>query len=99
MRASCTPVVTMGIRLCACHGVLSRGAARYREDGGVEVTISSGSSSNVIGTVHTGEICGKVSLLSVRPHFATAKAVNDIEVAELHRRDLRISFGVVRISA
>ncbi len=53
-----------------------------------EVTISSGSSSKVIGTVHTGEICGEVSLLSSRPHSATAKAVNDLEVAELHRRDL-----------
>ena len=53
-----------------------------------EVTISSGSPSKVIGVVHTGEICGEVSLLSARPHSATAKAVIDIEVAELHRRDL-----------
>ncbi|THJ18664.1 MAG: GNAT family N-acetyltransferase [Nitrospira sp. CG24B] len=52
------------------------------------VTISSGSSSRVIGTVHTGETCGEVSLLSARHHSATATAVNDIEVAELLRRDL-----------
>jgi GNAT superfamily N-acetyltransferase len=53
-----------------------------------QVTISSGSSSRVIGTVHTGETCGEVSLLSARHHSATATAVNDIEVAELFRRDL-----------
>lgn len=53
-----------------------------------EVTISSESSLKVIGTVRTGETCGEVSLLSVRPHSATANAVNDIEVAELLRRDL-----------
>jgi predicted N-acetyltransferase YhbS len=53
-----------------------------------EVTISSGTTSKVIGTVRTGEICGEVSLLSVRPHSATANAVNDIETAELLRRDL-----------
>ncbi len=52
-----------------------------------QVTISSGS-SHVIGTVHTGETCGEVSLLSARHHSATATAVNDIEVAELLRRDL-----------
>lgn len=53
-----------------------------------QVTISSGSSPHVIGTVHTGETCGEVSLLSARHHSATATAVNDIEVAELFRRDL-----------
>jgi GNAT superfamily N-acetyltransferase len=53
-----------------------------------QVTISSGSSARVIGTVHTGETCGEVSLLSARHHSATATAVNDIEVAELFRRDL-----------
>jgi CRP-like cAMP-binding protein len=42
----------------------------------------------VIGTVHTGETCGEVSLLSARHHSATATAVNDIEVAELFWRDL-----------
>ncbi len=52
------------------------------------VTISSGASARVIGTVHTGETCGEVSLLSARHHSATATAVNDIEVAELLRRDL-----------
>jgi len=53
-----------------------------------QVTISSGTSARVIGTVHTGETCGEVSLLSARHHSATATAVNDIEVAELFRRDL-----------
>ncbi|MBH0200966.1 MAG: GNAT family N-acetyltransferase [Nitrospira sp.] len=53
-----------------------------------QVTISSGASSRVIGTVHTGETCGEVSLLSARQHSATATAVNDIEVAELLRHDL-----------
>ncbi len=53
-----------------------------------QVTISSGSSSRVIGTVHTGETCGEVALLSARHHSATATAVNDIEVAELFWRDL-----------
>jgi GNAT superfamily N-acetyltransferase len=53
-----------------------------------QVTISSGSSARVIGTVQTGETCGEVSLLSARHHSATATAVNDIEVAELFRRDL-----------
>jgi GNAT superfamily N-acetyltransferase len=53
-----------------------------------QVTISTGSSARVIGTVHTGETCGEVSLLSARHHSATATAVNDIEVAELFRRDL-----------
>jgi GNAT superfamily N-acetyltransferase len=52
------------------------------------VTISSGASARVIGTVHTGETCGEVSLLSARHHSATATAVNDIEVAELLRCDL-----------
>ena len=53
-----------------------------------EVAISSDPSSRVIGTVHTGETCGEVSLLSARPHSATATAVSHIEVAELLRRDL-----------
>ena len=53
-----------------------------------QVSISSGSSSRAIGTVHTGETCGEVSLLSARPHSATATAMGHIEVAELLRRDL-----------
>ncbi|MDK2741663.1 MAG: cyclic nucleotide-binding domain-containing protein [Nitrospira sp. BO4] len=52
------------------------------------VTISGGPSSRVIGTVHTGETCGEVSLLSARPHSATATVSEPIEVAELLRRDL-----------
>ncbi|HMS86253.1 MAG TPA: cyclic nucleotide-binding domain-containing protein [Nitrospira sp.] len=52
------------------------------------VTISGGSSSRVMGTVNTGETCGEVSLLSVRPHTATATALDPIEVAELPRQDL-----------
>jgi len=52
------------------------------------VTISSGASARVFGTVHTGETCGEVSLLSARHHSVTATAVNDIEVAELLQRDL-----------
>jgi CRP-like cAMP-binding protein len=53
-----------------------------------QVTISGGSSPAIIGTIHTGETCGEVSLLSARPHSATAMAVSEIEVAELSRRDL-----------
>lgn len=53
-----------------------------------QVAISGGPSPAVIGTIHTGETCGEVSLLSARPHSATAIAVSEIEVAELPRRDL-----------
>jgi CRP-like cAMP-binding protein len=53
-----------------------------------QVAISGGSSPAVIGTIHTGETCGEVALLSARPHSATAMAVNEIEVAELSQRDL-----------
>lgn len=53
-----------------------------------EVTISGGSSTEIIGSIHAGETCGEVSLLSAKPHSATAIAVNDIDVAELPRRDL-----------
>jgi GNAT superfamily N-acetyltransferase len=53
-----------------------------------QVAISGGSSAEIIGSIHTGETCGEVSLLSAKPHSATAIAVNDIEVAELPRRDL-----------
>ena len=53
-----------------------------------QVAISGGPSSEIIGCIHNGETCGEVSLLSAKPHSATATAVNDIEVAELPRRDL-----------
>jgi hypothetical protein len=53
-----------------------------------QVAISGGPSPAIIGTIHTGETCGEVSLLSARPHSATAMAVSEIEVAELPRRDL-----------
>lgn len=54
-----------------------------------QMTINNGgSSSRIIGTVHTGETCGEVSLLSARPHSATATAKDHVEVAELLRRDL-----------
>jgi GNAT superfamily N-acetyltransferase len=53
-----------------------------------QVTISGGSSPGVIGTVHTGETCGEVSLLSARPHSATATAEGQVEAAELLHRDL-----------
>jgi CRP-like cAMP-binding protein len=53
-----------------------------------QVAISGGSTPGIIGTVHTGETCGEVSLLSARPHSATATAADHIEVAELPRRDL-----------
>lgn len=53
-----------------------------------DLAISGASASDIIGSIHTGETCGEVSLLSARPHSATARAVSDVEVAELHRRDL-----------
>lgn len=52
------------------------------------VIISGGPSPAIMGTIHTGETCGEVSLLSARPHSATAMAVKEIEVAELPRKDL-----------
>ena len=42
----------------------------------------------MIGTVRTGETCGEVSLLSARPHSATATAEGHVEAAELLQRDL-----------
>jgi len=53
-----------------------------------QVAISAGTPSATIGTVHTGETCGEVSLLSARPHSATATAEGHVEAAELLRRDL-----------
>jgi CRP-like cAMP-binding protein len=52
------------------------------------VAISCGTPSATIGTVHTGETCGEVSLLSARPHSATATAEGHVEAAELLHRDL-----------
>ena len=52
------------------------------------VAISSGTPPTSIGIVHTGETCGEVSLLSARPHSATAKAEGHVETAELLQRDL-----------
>ena len=58
--------------------ILLRGAA----------VISVGASGSVIGTVKTGETCGEVSLLSAKPHSATATAQGRVEAAELLQRDL-----------
>jgi len=53
-----------------------------------QIIISGGSPPVRIGTVFTGETCGEVSLLSARPHSATASAEGHLEAAELLRRDL-----------
>jgi predicted N-acetyltransferase YhbS len=53
-----------------------------------QVVISGGAPSATIGTVHTGETCGEVSLLSARPHSASATADGHVEAAELLQRDL-----------
>jgi CRP-like cAMP-binding protein len=53
-----------------------------------QVVISGGPSPAIIGTIHTGETCGEVSLLSARAHSATATAQDHLEVAELLQRDL-----------
>jgi len=53
-----------------------------------QVVISSGTPPADIGIIHTGETCGEVSLLSARPHSATATAEGYVEVAELLQRDL-----------
>jgi CRP-like cAMP-binding protein len=53
-----------------------------------QVAISCGTPPATIGAVRTGETCGEVSLLSARPHSATATAEGYVEVAELLRRDL-----------
>jgi CRP/FNR family cyclic AMP-dependent transcriptional regulator len=52
------------------------------------VVISGGSPSATIGTVRAGETCGEVSLLSARPHSATATADGRVEAGELLQRDL-----------
>jgi CRP-like cAMP-binding protein len=53
-----------------------------------QVAISGGTPPVAIGAVRTGETCGEVSLLSARPHSATATAEGHVEVAELLQRDL-----------
>jgi CRP/FNR family transcriptional regulator len=53
-----------------------------------QVAISGGSPSATIGTVRAGETCGEVSLLSARPHSATATAEGPVEAAELPQGDL-----------
>jgi GNAT superfamily N-acetyltransferase len=53
-----------------------------------QVAISGGSPPATIGTVRAGETCGEVSLLSARPHSATATAEGQVEAAELLQRDL-----------
>lgn len=52
------------------------------------VTISSGHPPVCLGVIRTGETCGEVSLLSARPHSATATADGPVEAAELLQRDL-----------
>jgi CRP-like cAMP-binding protein len=52
------------------------------------VAIIGGSPSVAIGTVRAGETCGEVSLLSARPHSATATTDGPVEAAELLQRDL-----------
>ncbi len=52
------------------------------------LAITGAPSSPRIGVVGPGEICGEVSLLSARPHSATASAEGTVEAAELLRRDL-----------
>jgi CRP-like cAMP-binding protein len=52
------------------------------------ITISGGTPHATIGTVRTGETCGEVSLLSARPHSATAVADGPLEVVELLESDL-----------
>jgi predicted N-acetyltransferase YhbS len=53
-----------------------------------QVAISGGIPPTTIGMVRTGETCGEVSLLSARPHSATATAEGPVEAAELLRHDL-----------
>lgn len=53
-----------------------------------ELTISGGHPPVTIGRVCAGEICGEVSLLSSKPHSATATAEGYVEAAELPQRDL-----------
>ena len=53
-----------------------------------ELTISGGHPPVTIGRVCAGEICGEVSLLSSKPHSATATSEGLVEAAELPQRDL-----------
>lgn len=52
------------------------------------VAISGGSPSATIGMVHVGETCGEISLLSAKPHSASATAEGPVEAAVLLQRDL-----------
>ncbi len=52
------------------------------------VVISGGNPPSPVGTVRAGETCGEISLLSARPHSASATAEGLVEAAELSRRDL-----------
>ncbi|MFO0775689.1 MAG: cyclic nucleotide-binding domain-containing protein [Nitrospiraceae bacterium] len=52
------------------------------------VAISSSASTAPIGTVHAGEPCGEVSLLSAQLRSATATAEDAVETAEWQRADL-----------
>ena len=53
-----------------------------------EITISGGHPPVTIGRVCAGEICGEVSLLSSKPHSATAAAETCVEAGELLQCDL-----------
>jgi len=53
-----------------------------------EITISGGHPPVAIGRVCAGEICGEVSLLSSKPHSATATAETCVEAGELLQCDL-----------
>ncbi len=53
-----------------------------------QVSIRGGAPPATIGAVRTGEVCGEVSLLSAKPHSATATAEGPVEAAELLQRDL-----------
>ena len=73
-----------GERLFAAHDPVDR---LYIVLAG-RVAISGGTPSVTIGTVHTGETCGEVSLLSSKPHSATATAEGPVEAAEILQCDL-----------
>lgn len=53
-----------------------------------QAVISGGTPPVTIGTVRAGETCGEVSLLSAKPHSATATAEGRVEAGELAQRDL-----------
>ncbi len=82
--ASSVRVVAGGQRLFAEHDPADRLSVVLKG----RVAISAGTPPVSIGTVMTGETCGEVSLLSARPHSATATAEGAVEVAEWWLRDL-----------